>query len=318
MAAFLPFSPYWTLLGERVREQAAEFLFSAALASGARRADSPMNEQGQAQPSLPLRDRVVIWGCLGAITLLAWTYLVRMPAMPTGAMRAMAMPMPHQWTFADMWLVFLMWAVMMIAMMLPGASPMLTTYASIARARGIAARLNVWLFAFGYIVVWTLFSALATITQTALQHVSLLSEGLRATPLLGGLILIVAGVYQLTPLKTACLTHCRSPVSFFMTQWREGMTGAVVMGIRHGYYCLGCCWLLMLVLFATGVMNLLWVAAISVLVLVEKVGPYGKPIANAAGAVMLGSGLAPRSAWMRQTHRSGTMKLDQAVKSVAP
>ncbi|MGO9059461.1 MAG: DUF2182 domain-containing protein, partial [Candidatus Binataceae bacterium] len=125
----------------------------------------------------------------------------------------------------------------------------------------------------------------------ALQNASLVSDGLRATPLLGGLILVVAGVYQLTPLKTACLTHCRSPVGFFMTQWRDGMTGAVVMGIRHGAYCVGCCWLLMLVLFVTGVMNLLWVAAISVLVLVEKVSPYGKPIANAAGAIMLGSGL---------------------------
>ena len=190
-----------------------------------------------------------------------------------------------------MWLMFLMWAVMMVAMMLPGASPMLMMYVRIARGRGLAGGLNVWLLACGYIVVWTLFSALATITQTALQNASLVSDGLRATPLLGGLILVVAGVYQLTPLKTACLTHCRSPVGFFMTQWRDGMTGAVVMGIRHGAYCVGCCWLLMLVLFVTGVMNLLWVAAISVLVLVEKVSPYGKPIANAAGAIMLGSGL---------------------------
>ena len=214
-----------------------------------------------------------------------------MPTMSAGRMPAMAMPMPHQWTPGDMWLMFLMWAVMMVAMMLPGASPMLMMYVRIARGRGLAGGLNVWLLACGYIVVWTLFSALATITQTALQNASLVSDGLRATPLLGGLILVVAGVYQLTPLKTACLTHCRSPVGFFMTQWRDGMTGAVVMGIRHGAYCVGCCWLLMLVLFVTGVMNLLWVAAISVLVLVEKVSPYGKPIANAAGAIMLGSGL---------------------------
>jgi predicted metal-binding membrane protein len=254
-----------------------------------------MNARPETQsPSLlPLRDRLVIWGCLGALTLLAWIYLVRMPTMSGGGMEAMgmAMPMPHQWTLGDMWLVFVMWVVMMVAMMLPGASPMLMMYARTARGKGLAARLNVWLFAGGYIIVWALYSALATIAQTALQKASVLSDALRVSPLLGGLILIVAGLYQFTPLKTMCLSHCRSPIGFFMTQWRDGAIGAVAMGIRHGSYCVGCCWSLMLLLFVAGVMNLLWVAVISVLILIEKVSPYGKPIANAAGAALIGSGL---------------------------
>jgi predicted metal-binding membrane protein len=247
----------------------------------------------QIQSPLPLRDRIVIWGGLGAITLLAWTYLVRMSTNSGGSMAAMdmAMPMSHRWTPADMWLMFVMWAVMMVAMMLPGASPMLMMYARVARGRGLAAGLKLWMFAGGYIIVWALFSAGATIVQTALQNASLVSDELRVTPFVGGLILILAGLYQFTPLKTACLTHCRSPVGFFMTEWREGMAGAVMMGIRHGTYCVGCCWPLMLLLFVAGVMNLLWVAAISALVLVEKVSRYGKPIANAAGAILVGSGL---------------------------
>jgi len=240
-----------------------------------------------------MRDRLLIWGGLGAITLLAWVYLARMPMSSESAMDAMgmAMPMAHRWTAGDMWLVFLMWAVMMVAMMLPSAGPMVLMYARVATGRGSAARLNVWLFAFGYVIVWTLFSALATIVQNALQSASLVSDGLRATPLLGGLILIAAGVYQLTPLKTACLTHCRSPIGFFATEWRDGAVGAVVMGIRHGAFCVGCCWMLMLLLFVAGVMNLLWIAALSVLVLVEKVSGYGRPIATVAGAGLIASGL---------------------------
>ena len=200
------------------------------------------------------------------------------------------MPMSHHWSLGDMWLVFVMWMVMMIAMMLPSASPMLMC-ARIAMGRGAAALLKVWLFAAGYMIVWTLFSAVATIAQTALQNASLLSDALRVAPSAGGLILIVAGLYQFSPLKTRCLSHCRSPISFFTTQWRDGAIGAVAMGIRHGSYCVGCCWPLMLLLFVAGVMNLLWVAAISVLVLVEKVSLYGRPIAKAAGAALIASGL---------------------------
>src|SRR5262249_55238469 len=143
--------------------------------------DSAQPQMSSPQSQLPLRDRIVIWGCLGVITLLAWVYLVRM-ANVSGAPMAemeMAMPMAHRWTPADLWLMFVMWAVMMVAMMLPGASPMLTMYARVARGRGLAPRFNLWLFTGGYIVVWTLFSACATILQTALQNATLVSAEMR-------------------------------------------------------------------------------------------------------------------------------------------
>jgi predicted metal-binding membrane protein len=243
------------------------------------------------QTVLPPRDRLVIWSCLGAITLLAWTYLVRLSTMSSGTMSGMdmAMPMSHRWTPGDMGLMFVMWAVMMVAMMLPGTSPMLMMYARVARGRGLVGGPRLWLFAGGYIIVWTMFSACATIIQTALQNTSVVSDQLRVAPFVGGLILIFAGLYQFTPLKSACLTHCRSPMGFFMTEWREGKAGALIMGIRHGSYCVGCCWPLMLLLFVAGVMNLLWVAVIIALVMVEKLSPY--QIANATGTALVGLGL---------------------------
>jgi predicted metal-binding membrane protein len=165
-------------------------------------------------------------------------------------------------------------------------------YARIARGRkdGLAQE---WLFAAGYIVVWTIFSAGATAGQLALQRAALLTGGLTATPLVSGVILAAAGIYQLTPLKDACLGHCRSPMGFFMTEWRDGAAGAFRMGLKHGAYCAGCCWMLMALLFVMGVMNLLWVAAISVLVLIEKATPFGRAIARASGIAMIAVG-----AWM--------------------
>jgi predicted metal-binding membrane protein len=196
---------------------------------------------------------------------------------------------PH---WAEVWLTFMMWAVMMVAMMVPSASPMIETYARIARARSGASASNVWLFAAAYIVVWTLFSAAATASQIALQRGALITSGFTVTPLISGIILAVAGLYQLTPLKQACLSQCRSPIGFFMTEWRDGAAGAFKMGLKHGAFCVGCCWMLMALLFVLGVMNLLWVAAISVFVLLEKVTPYGRAIARITGVAMLVSGIA--------------------------
>jgi predicted metal-binding membrane protein len=195
-----------------------------------------------------------------------------------------------EWT--QMWLTFMMWAVMMVAMMVPSASPMIETYARIARARSGASAYDVWLFAAAYIVVWTLFSAAATAGQIALQRGALITSGFVTTPLISGIILAIAGLYQLTPLKQACLGHCRSPIGFFMTEWRDGAAGAFKMGLKHGAFCVGCCWMLMALLFVLGVMNLLWVAAISVFVLLEKVTPYGRTIARITGVAMLASGIA--------------------------
>ena len=140
----------------------------------------------------------------------------------------------------------------------------------------------------GYLIIWTGFSLVATLVQWALHSASLLSTGMvRATPILGGILLILAGAFQFSQLKNACLTHCRTPVGFIMTEWREGYRGALIMGIKHGYYCVGCCWLLMALLFVAGVMNLLWMAIITVFVLVEKLLPAGDRIGRYAGVLFI-------------------------------
>jgi len=137
-------------------------------------------------------------------------------------------------------------------------------------------------------VVWTAFSAVATFAQWELNRAALLSPMMVSnSPLLGGMLLIGAGVFQFTPLKRACLAHCRSPLGFFMTEWREGTRGAFLMGIRHGAFCVGCCWLLMALLFVAGVMNLLWVAAIAAYVLVEKIVPEGYWVGRAVGLCVI-------------------------------
>jgi predicted metal-binding membrane protein len=140
--------------------------------------------------------------------------------------------------------------------------------------------------------VWTGFSALATVAQWGLHVAALLSPGMVATsPWLGGGLLLAAGIFQWTPLKNACLRQCRSPVNFLLQSWREGPTGALVMGLRHGAYCAGCCWFLMALLFVAGVMNLLWVATIMAFVLLEKAAPKGDWIARFGGALLVGWGL---------------------------
>jgi predicted metal-binding membrane protein len=220
----------------------------------------------------------VLWGGIIAITALAWIYLI-------------IMPMGTQSWLLDATLMFLMWAVMMVAMMLPSAAPMLSTYARIASAREGARSYHVWMFAAGYFVVWTAFSLAATVLQYALQSAAIISNGLRTTSVAGGIILAAAGIYQLTPLKNVCLKRCRTPIGFFMTNWRDGAAGAFRMGLEHGAFCTGCCWMLMALLFVAGVMNLAWVAAISVLVLVEKAAPFGRAIALASGVAMIAAGL---------------------------
>jgi predicted metal-binding membrane protein len=227
---------------------------------------------------LPIRDRVVLWGGVIVITALAWIYLI---IMPMGA---------ESWLL-DATLMFLMWAVMMVAMMLPSAAPMLSTYARIASPREGSRAYHVWMFAAGYFVVWTAFSLAATLLQYALQSAAIISNSLRTTSVAGGIILAAAGIYQLTPLKNVCLKRCRTPIGFFMTNWRDGAAGAFTMGLEHGAFCTGCCWMLMALLFVAGVMNLAWVAAISVLVLVEKAAPFGRAIALTSGVAMIAAGL---------------------------
>lgn len=248
------------------------------------------------------RDRVIFGAGLLAIVVLAWLYLVHLTrAMPAMEMPGMAMPQSHPWGLADVGLSFVMWAVMMVAMMVPSAAPMILMFATVHRKRREQAQpvIPTGVFLLGYLVVWTAYAALATLGQWALHEVALLSPTMTSTsPLLGGLLLIAAGVFQWTPLKRACLANCRSPLSFLMTEWREGHAGALVMGLRHGAYCVGCCWVLMALLFVAGVMNLLWVGTIAAFVLAEKVSPAGHAIGRIAGIVLLlGGGVLIAHGW---------------------
>jgi predicted metal-binding membrane protein len=175
-------------------------------------------------------------------------------------------------------------------MMVPTAAPMTLMYAAVARKA--AAQHDplapTFIFVTGYIAIWVLFSLVATVAQHALDQVALLSPMmLSASARLGAAILIAAGLYQLTPLKNACLKNCRAPAHFMSRYWRTGNLGAFRMGLRLGEYCVGCCWILMALLFVGGVMNLLWIAAIAIFVLLEKTIPFGDVSGRVAGAAMI-------------------------------
>ena len=239
-------------------------------------------------------DRAIVGAGIGVLALLAWIYLVKMAATmgASAADRALhaAMGMPEMaaWGWSEFVMLFLMWTVMMIAMMLPSAAPVLLLVVATYRRRGVQATGLTTAFGAGYLLAWTAFSALAAGAQLGFHRTDVVSDqmAIRST-LFGGLLLIVAGLYQWLPLKGACLTHCRSPLTFITKEWREGAVGALVMGTRHGLYCVGCCWALMVLLFAGGVMNLFWVAVLALFVLLEKVAPRGAQLGRLAGVALI-------------------------------
>jgi predicted metal-binding membrane protein len=238
-------------------------------------------------------DRLLVASGLLAIVLLSWAYLLS-GAGTMQDMDGMLMPMsPGPWTLGYAVLMLLMWTVMMAAMMLPSAAPMILLYATIARGRHASGVRTTapGMFVLGYLAIWTAFSVGAVALQFGLERLALLSPMMETTSVtLAGVVLIVAGIYQWSPLKRACLQHCRSPLEFVLTHWRAGAQGAFVMGAQHGMVCLGCCWMLMLLLFVGGVMNLAWIAGLAVFVLVEKLAPAGHWIGRAAGILLLGWG----------------------------
>lgn len=240
---------------------------------------------------LPARERRLVLAELFVISSLAWLYLVKMPMTPGdfgGLAARLAQPLPRP--MVDFAINFMMWAVMMVAMMLPTAGPMILMYARIARSRPGASPLWVRMFTVGYLAVWTAFSAVATIAQALFLRASIISNALSFAPALGGVVLVATGTYQLSPLKMSCLRRCQSPLAFFMTRWRDGAAGAFCMGARHGASCVGCCWLLMALLFVAGVMNLAWVAVIMAFVLLEKLLPYPRAISFGGGLALIGFG----------------------------
>jgi len=243
------------------------------------------------------REDGIVVTAMAVLVLGSWFYLFHLArAIPMSEMAGSmgtAITMPHPWNAIDVaWLV-VMWSVMMVAMMIPTAAPMILVFAAVHRRR--AARggsvVPTGVFMLGYIVAWTAFSVAASLVQAELHAVAILSPAMATTsPFLGGALLIAAGVFQWTPLKRACLAMCRSPLSFLMSGWREGRRGAFVMGLRHGLFCLGCCWALMSLLFVTGVMNLLWVAIIALAVLAEKALPNGDRVGRVAGVALVVAG----------------------------
>ncbi len=248
------------------------------------------------------RDRLLAFASLLAVAALAWLYLWieagRMDAMSVsaGAMDgagATGLSKTQTWGAVSVLLTFVMWSVMMVGMMLPSAAPAIVLYGSMVRknrARGSALP-SAWIFAAGYLAVWTLFSLAATGLQVAFEVSDLLTPMMvSASAWLSASLLVAAGVYQWLPVKDACLEKCREPLQFFLFRWRPGAAGAFRMGAEHGLFCVGCCWALMLLLFTAGVMNLLWVAIIAGFVFIEKLLPAGRLIGRLAGIGLVASG----------------------------
>lgn len=240
-------------------------------------------------------DRTVVVGALLVVTSLAWLYLL-LRSDPSGAeaMDAMDTMGMQVWSPADYALTCTMWVVMMAAMMLPSIIPLTQVYVAIARkARRQGSPVPATaVFVGGYLLVWAAFSLLATTAQLFLDRAALLTGSARTTSLVvAGGLLLATGLYELTPLKRSCLRACRGPVDFVARHWRTGTLGAMRLGIDAGLYCLGCCAMLMSLLFVGGVMNLLWVAAIALFVLVEKLLPQAEIVSRVGGVVMASGGL---------------------------
>ena len=240
------------------------------------------------------RQRAALAVIVLGIPLACWTWVVLMArdmyGPMTGASRWMMTPV---WDAAHLVLLWAMWAAMMAAMMLPSATPILMLYAGAARNRDAPrAAARIYGLAGGYVLVWGLFSVGATLLQRLLAERSLLTPMMEpATRRWAGVVLIAAGAYQLAPLKGACLQACRSPIAFITRHWREGVAGAFRMGVVHGVYCLGCCWGLMLLLFAGGVMNLAVILALTIWVIAEKTLPFGEQGARVGGALLIIAGV---------------------------
>jgi predicted metal-binding membrane protein len=237
------------------------------------------------------RDQAIVAVALAILAGLAWVYTILLSGSLGGfdLRGLMAMPRQGDWTFVDLGLTFLMWAVMMAAMMIPSAMPMILLFTAIEQRREAAGALaRTTAFVSGYGAAWGGFSLLATLAQWGLHDAAMLGNAMgRLVPWAAAAVLALAGLYQFSHFKRTCLHHCSSPLEFLTEHWRPGGEGALRMGIRHGGYCLGCCWALMLVLFAVGVMSILWVALIAIVVLLERLVPARDRLRLALGGALL-------------------------------
>lgn len=238
-------------------------------------------------------ERALVGAALAALTVLAWAYMI--PGDSSGdAPVSMAGAGAGGWNLHMLNLSVVMWVVMMVAMMLPGAAPMIMTYVRVHQRRVASQRAvaPTWVFMAGYLVVWTGFGVTAAITQWILHQTSMLSSAMgHVAPLSGAALLILAGAYQFSHLKQSCLGKCQSPLGFLMAEWREGLVGAFTMGARHGAFCAGCCWALMLLMFVGGVMSLAWMVGLAFYFLAEKLVPWPRVFSHATGAVLIAAGI---------------------------
>ena len=224
-------------------------------------------------------ERLVIAGGLALLVALSWWFLAGGAGLESHSGMAMAPPLAA---------LVLMWWLMMVAMMLPSSAPAVLLYARVRRARdGDGAVAGSWVFLGGYLGAWLLFSLAAAAAQTAITGPSMVLDDAR----LAAAVLIAAGLYQLSPFKSVCLRQCQSPAQFLSRHWRPGAGGAVRLGVLHGAYCVGCCWMLMALLFVGGVMNLAWIVALTLMVGVERLVPRGEWIARAAGIALIAWGM---------------------------
>jgi predicted metal-binding membrane protein len=240
-------------------------------------------------------DRALVLAGLVAVIVLSWVWLMtgaalKMDEMDMGGGQIMLMA--PSWTVQYAAMIFLMWVIMMAAMMLPSAAPAILLVIALTKQRGERHAIRAsGEFAFGYVAVWGAFSLVATGLQWGLDRAGLLSENMASgSVVLAAFLLFAAGVYQLTPWKHACLQHCRSPMEFLTRHWRKGPLGPMRAGARHGAFCLGCCWMLMGLLFVGGLMNLIWIAGLALLVLIEKLFPLGPRVSQLTGVALIGWG----------------------------
>ena len=255
-------------------------------------------------------ERAVVLGALLAVTLLAWSYLLAGAGMNSAGMDMVGMDMagmdmagmaagggsmtmtPPHWTAGYAIMMFLMWAIMMVAMMLPSAAPAVLLAAALMRQRGGSVAFGpAGLFVAGYLAIWFGFSLIATLLQWGLDRAGLLPAQMTSLSVaLSGGLMLATGLYQLTRWKRACLIQCRSPFELLTRYWNRGRLGPMLAGVRHGLFCLGCCWMIMALLFVGGVMNILWIAGLAVLVALEKLLPAGQRVSQVIGVLLIVAG----------------------------
>jgi predicted metal-binding membrane protein len=225
-----------------------------------------------------------------AFSVVGWAALTWMAVDMGHPLVGLTMPGASDWSAANVLAVLLMWAVMMAAMMLPSALPVILAFTHLGARSGEGARGRIFVAA--YLVVWTVFSVAATAFQWVLQDMGWVDPMIVSqSPMLTGLLLVIAGIYQFSPLKRVCLVQCRTPFAFLVGEWKPGLAGAFRMGLRHGLFCAGCCWAVMGLLFVGGVMNLAWIAALSIVVAIEKLAPRGEQLAKVLGVALVAAGL---------------------------